>query len=290
MLSAMVESTFQLAAGIGPRRERDLWRAGITRWRDLPKEIPRSTWARSLPAATAVKLRAAIGEAAAALARRDADALASLLPTAEHWRLFAAFGDGAAYLDIETGDDDVAFAGISAIGILDREGPTLMLGGRDLSRFVERARSWSMLVTFNGLSYDVPILRRAFPEWQPPICHVDLRHVLSRLGHDGGLKSIERNLSPLSLRRPEHLDGMDGFDAVWLWRRGKDGDRDALRRFAEYNLYDAINLRSLMAHAYNAMVARETNQAPSLATATRALDVPGRGEVLYDVSKLLLSL
>jgi uncharacterized protein YprB with RNaseH-like and TPR domain len=210
-----------------------------------------------------------------------------LLPTGEHWRLFSAFADGAAYLDIETGDDVVGYEGISAIGILDRQGPALLLAGRDLDRFVERARGWSMLVTFNGLSFDVPILRRAFPEWQPPRCHVDLRHVLARLGHAGGLKAIERRRG---LARPDHLARLDGWEACTLYRRGREGDREALRRFAEYNLYDVISLGPLMAWAYNAMVEAETEELPAVRAAWKEVRVPERGDVLYDVSKILMRL
>lgn len=275
----MVESTFQLARGFGPKRERRLWHEGIARWSDL----------RASDGADAT-LRAAVDEAAAAYAARDAGRLARLVPAREQWRLFNAFSDGAAYLDIETSDDVVGYGGISAIGFLDRRGPRLLLAGRDLDDFVDAARGWSMLVTFNGASFDVPILRRAFPDWTPPACHVDLRHVLARLGHSGGLKAIERRLSPLGLARPAHLAGLDGFDAGWLFRRGRDGDREALCRFAEYNLYDAINLRTLMAFAYNAMLEGETATAPAVRAAARTVDVPGRGDVLYDVSKILLSL
>ncbi|MDB4970167.1 MAG: hypothetical protein JWN44_5856 [Myxococcales bacterium] len=279
----MVESTFQLARGIGPVRERQLWQSGITRWDEFPPspEVAVSTKADRT-------LRAAIAEATDALACRDADRLAALLPSGEHWRLFDAFGDDAAYLDIETSDDVVGHAGISAIGILDRHGPQLFLAGRDLARFPEATRDWSMLVTFNGLSFDVPILRRAFPEWEPPGCHVDLRHVLARLGHSGGLKAIERSLSTLNLARPAHLSGLGGWDAGWLYRRGRDGDRQALRRFAEYNLYDAVNLRTLMAYAYNALVESKSAESPALRAPCVA--VPGRGDVLYDVSKILLAL
>ena len=276
----MLESTFQLAPGIGPVREQRLWRAGITCWGDL---VPSRRV--SLPARAYRALRDAVTEAGDALARRDADQLAALLPSGEHWRLLPAFGDDAGYLDIETGDDAVAFEGISAIGLYDRRGPRLFLGGRDLDQFPAVARGYSMLVTFNGLSFDLPILRRAFPEWRPPVCHLDLRHVLARAGWAGGLKSIERELG---LRRPDHLDGVGGWDAVWMWRRGREGDRAALRLFAEYNLYDVINLRTLVAVAYNALV--DAVDEPAVREAAPRLAVPGRGDVLYDVSKILLAL
>ena len=281
----MLQSTFQLVPGVGPARERRLWCSGVAAWSDLAarSEPVLSSRADSL-------LRAAVRDAAAALGRRDVERLAAAFPTAEHWRLFGAFGDDAAYLDIETGDDVWGREGISAIGFLDRDGPRLLLAGRDLHLFPELARKWSLLVTFNGLSFDVPILRRAFPDWTPPACHVDLRHLLASLGHRGGLKRIESEISALHLARPPHLAGIDGWDACNLFRRGRDGDRNALRLFAEYNLYDVINLRTLMGYAYNARAAVEIGRAPELRARVRVLTVPSRGDVLYDVSKILLGL
>ncbi len=280
----MISASFQLVAGVGAVRERRLWAAGAVRWGAYRRELVR------LSEGVHVELSAAIAEAGAAYAARDVDRLAALLPQGEHWRLFQEFGADAAYLDIETGDDVVGCAGISAIGVLDGRGPRLLLAGRDLEHFPELARDWSMLVTFNGLAFDVPILRRAFPEWRPPVAHVDLRHVLGRLGHHGKLKQLELRLSALHLARPDHLDGLGGWDACRLFRSGRQGDRDALRRFAEYNLYDVINLRTLMAYAYNGLVDQLVLRAPALRAAAPHVRVPGRGDVLYDVSKILLAL
>jgi len=272
----MLQSTFQLGPGLGPAREKALWTRGIALWADY--------------GASDDVLRAAIDAASEAFVARDIDRLAALLPSGEHWRLFDAFGTDAAYLDIETSDDVVGFAGISAIGVLDREGPHLLLAGRDLGRFPELTRDWSMLVTFNGLAFDVPILRRAFPDWQPPGAHVDLRHVLGRLGQRGTLKQLEERLPALHLERPEHLRALNGWGASGLFHRGRDGDREAMRRFAEYNLYDAIGLRTLMAFAYNGHVEALAARSPVLRQTARQVEVPGRGDVLYDVSKILLSL
>ncbi|HEY4186643.1 MAG TPA: ribonuclease H-like domain-containing protein [Polyangia bacterium] len=283
----MLESTFQLVPGLGPVRERRMWSAGVTCWRDVEEAtLPSPVLSRG----KVTPLRAAVADAAAALDRGDVDRLAAALPIAERWRLFASFGDDAAYLDIETSDDVWGQQYISAIGFLDRDGPHLLLAGRDLQRFPALARDWRMLVTFNGSSFDVPILRRAFPDWTPPPCHIDLRHVLARLGHHGGLKRIEREIAALNLARPAHLREITGWAACELFRRGRDGDKRALRLFAEYNLYDVVNLRTLMAYAYNAHAAAEIARAPGLAARVSVLPVPGRGDVLYDVSKILLAL
>jgi uncharacterized protein YprB with RNaseH-like and TPR domain len=286
----VLESTFQLDGAVGPAREKKLWQAGVASWDELaPSLLP-----ASLPASVEKKLRAALEVAARARDAGDADRLASLIPSREHWRLFQAFADDAVYLDIETSDDVVGFAGISAIGICDRQGPRLFLPFADSSSRVQPLQAFpeavdgKLLVTFNGLSFDLPILRRAFPEWTPPVCHIDLRHLFPRLGLEGGLKTLERRLVMLGLRRPPHLDGMGGWDAGSLYRRGRDGDRQALGRFAEYNLYDAINLRTLMAYAFNQLV--EAEMPPAVRERVPTLPIPSRGDVLYDVSKILVEL
>lgn len=291
----MLQSTFQLGPKLGPAREKALWTCGIARWEDYwgspdatATPAPRAPGSGRPPAFDPV-LRAAIDEAAAAFAARDLERLAILLPSGEHWRLFGELGADAAYLDIETSDDVVGYEGISAIGVHDRQGLHLFLADRDLHRFPEVARGWSMLVTFNGLSFDEPILRRAFPDWRPPAIHVDLRHVLGRLGHRGTLKQLEERLG-LHLARPEHLRALNASGASALFRRGRDGDREALRRFAEYNLYDAIGLRTLMAFAYNGRLEALAARSSALREVTRPVEVPGRGDVIYDVSKILLAL
>jgi uncharacterized protein len=265
-----------------------LWSAGVTCWSDFEGAAAESTSVVS--ARLGPQLRAAVKDAVLALEQDDLDRLAQALPASEQWRLFETFGADAAYLDIETGDDVWGRESISAIGFLDRSGPRLLLAGRDLHLFSELARSWRLLVTFNGLSFDVPILRRAFPDWTPPPCHIDLRHLLARLGHHGGLKNIENEIVALNLTRPWHLRRIDGWAACGLFRRGREGDRDALRLFAEYNLYDVINLRTLMAYGYNAQTTAEIARVPCLRARVPALPVPGRGDVLYDVSKILLAL
>ena len=135
-------------------------------------------------------------------------------------------------------------------------------------------------VNYNGLSFDVPVLRRAFRGWRPPAAHVDLRHVWARLGHRGGLKLLERETG---VGRPVHLDGLGGRDAVRLWRAHQAGDPAALRVFAEYNLLDAVNLRTLMDLAYNRMIER-------LRLPATPVQVQERGDVRYGVTKILLAL
>ncbi|HEX9244443.1 MAG TPA: ribonuclease H-like domain-containing protein [Anaeromyxobacter sp.] len=266
----MIRSSFRLAPGVGPFLESRLWDAGVRRWEDLPEEAP-----PAISAAVHARLRVAVARARAALEAGDAEALATMLPRNERWRLYGVFGRDAAFLDVETDGEE-----LTAIGFLDGRGPQILLAGRDLERFPEEARGWKLLVTFNGLSFDVPVLRRAFRGWRPPRAHVDLRHLWSRLGHQGGLKLLE---TVTGVGRPPHLAGLSGREAVRLWRAHRDGDAAALRLFAEYNLLDAVNLRALMDLGYNRMIER-------LRLPAAPVPVQERGDVAYDVTKLVLSL
>src|SRR4051812_19706970 len=147
----MLQSTFQLVPGLGPVRERRLWCSGVAAWSDLA--------ARSRPVLNSradALLRAAVQDATEALRRRDVDLLAAALPSAEHWRLFDAFGDDAAYLDIETGDDVWGRESISAIGFLDRNGPRLLLAGRGLPPLSGPAPGRGLLGAVNRLSVRFP--------------------------------------------------------------------------------------------------------------------------------------
>jgi len=289
--AVVLASTFQLTPGFGPRREQRLWGQGIACWATC------STRPMALPARVtgAAALRGAAAVAQDALARGDADRLAHMLPSGEHWRMFADFADGAAYLDIETGDDRRGVGrGISAIGLFDRDGPRILLAGRDLHLFPQIARGLRDAGDVsNGLSFDVPILCRAFPDWKPPACHVDLRHVLARVGTRAGSRRIEREcaLEKLRLARPPHLARLDGWDAARLWRLGcgPRGDKQALRLFAEYNLHDCHPLadadRVRVQHAGRASggARRARARAPGAGAHARAT-------CCNDVSKVLLRL
>lgn len=265
----MLRRTFQLTPGIGPWRERQLWSQGVADWDDLEA---RGGAGSRLDA----RLLDAVARARAALARGDAGFLAAMMPARERWRLFPAFADDAAFLDIETDGGDT----VTAVAVLDRNGPRVFLRDRDLDAFPDATGAWKVLVTYNGLSFDVPVLRRAFPGWNPPGAHVDLRHLWARLGHRGGLKLLEEEQG---IGRPPHLAGLGGWDAVLLWRRHLEGDRAALRLLVEYNLHDAVNLQALAALGYNRIVER-------LGLPAAPIPVARRGDWLYDMSRQLLAL
>ena len=258
----MITASFRHIAGIGPLRERQLWLSGISQWSEIPET------GDVLSPRLDDRLRAGAARSAEKLAEGDLDFFARALPQTEHWRLLPQVLEEAAFLDIEAAGDKV-----TVVGFLDRHG--LLSLSRDLDEFVERSRSWRALVTFNGTAFDLPILRRVLPGWEPPLVHVDLRHVYQRLGERGGLKQLEPRAG---FFRPPHLATLSGADAVALWHAQKNGDRDALRRVVEYNLYDVFHLKPLAELGYNRLLRRTGMPA-------EPLPVTDRGAMLYDVSK-----
>ena len=255
----MITATFRHLGGIGPMRERQLWRSGVRSWNDLPAgEI--------LSPRLDGKLRAGVAHSAERLAAGDLAFFGGALPQTEHWRLLPQVQGGAAYLDIEA-----AYERITVIGVLDRDG----LVSLSPDRFLARAHGWTALVTFNGAAFDLPILRRVFPGWEPPAVHIDLKQVYQRLHEKGGLKQLEPRAG---FFRPPHISALTGADAVALWEMKQRGDPAALRRLVEYNLYDVFHLKPLAELGYNRLLKRTGMPAPEL-------PVTDRGAMLYDVSK-----
>lgn len=267
----MIRSTFRLVPGVGPWAEGQVWKAGIRTWADLPPPP-----GRILSAGVDGRLREAVARASALLAAGDADGLATMVPRNERWRLFAAFAGDAAFLDVETDGTET----VTVIGLLDARGPRVLLAGRDLDDFPELAAGWKLLVTYNGLAFDVPVLRRRFPGWRPPLAHVDLRHLWHRLGHRGGLKVLE---AAQGIVRPPHVAGLDGRAAIGLWQRHLEGDVDATRLLVEYNLRDAVNLRPLAERGYNRLVERLGAPAPLVRESLY-------GDVAYDVTRIVMGI
>jgi uncharacterized protein YprB with RNaseH-like and TPR domain len=271
----VIDRTFQLVSGIGPWREKDLWARGIRTWSDFPSDSDSAAVSNKVDTAA----RAAIAQAQQALADRDLAALGRLLPSREHWRCYSAFADQAVFFDIETDGRDSQRP--TVVSLFHAQGLQVFIEGRNMDALPEALAQWPLWVTFNGTCYDVPILRGVHPSLQAPALHIDLRFVSRRLGFGGGLKQLEDDLG---LSRPLHLRGTNGADAVVLWRAYQaTGDVEALRYLVEYNLYDAFQLRGVIDRLYNQFADR-------LACDITPLVPFERGEILYDVSRLLLEL
>lgn len=246
----MIDRTFLVLPGIGPKKERQLWKHGVHDWNSYLD-------ADHLPGVTAKTRdghRGLVDTLIDAHRRRDLARLAHLFPNREHWRFYAQTAPRAGYLDIETTGTDPRST-VTVVGVWDpAAGVTHQLvQGTNLDHDTLAAclARFDILVTFNGTGFDIPVLRNHFPHAVPHIPHLDLRGALARLGFKGGLKRIE---VALGIQRPDEVRGVDGYEAVLLWRRYlMRGDREALQRLVDYNREDVINLEPLARFACAAL-------------------------------------
>ncbi|MCI4334373.1 MAG: ribonuclease H-like domain-containing protein [Thermoplasmata archaeon] len=263
----MLRSTFQHLHGVGPWTEAEFWRAGLSSWEEFERRRTidgvsaerKSRWDREL----------ALG--AEALARRSAGFFAERLPPAEHWRLYPEFRRETAFLDIETTSLS-PYEGIVTVVAVHGGGATRsFIAGDTLEELPAYLRRFPVLATFNGIFFDVPFLRVAFPHWVPPPAHIDLRFVLRRLGYTGGLKRIEQQLQ---IGDRVGVEGIHGLDAVRLWQEFRRGKSASLELLVDYNRADTVNLEPLLEFAVTELTRRlqplvrreplETFAAPSL--------------------------
>ena len=193
------------------------------------------------------------------------------LPVNRHWRIFPEFRESVAYVDIETTGLDMQESEITTIALYDGESVRCYVNGRNLDDFIRDIQSFSVLVTYNGKTFDVPFIERFFGT-RLDHAHIDLRYVLKSLGYSGGLKRCEQ---ALGIDRHE-LEGVDGWFAVLLWFDYLNGGNEkALETLLAYNIEDVVNLEQLCVAAYN-MKIQETPFADS-----DLLPLPLRPEVHF---------
>ena len=238
----MLRYTFQHIPGLGERRERALWHRGIRTWDDLLAAPQRS----GLPATVLREARAIIELSQEALRQGNIYFFAQLLPVREHWRLYGDFREMTAYLDVETGPLGNGRQGITVIGLFDGREFRSFVRGANLDAFEHYLRRYDLLVTFNGKTFDLPLIERdlGIPIYQ---AQIDMKLFLHYLGYRGGLKRIERQWGII---REDAIAGLTGFDAVLLWVRYRRGDPEALERLIAYNRADVVNLEILLTRGY----------------------------------------
>ena len=241
----MIRNTFVLLNGIGPCRERSLWSRGVLSWKEFLDEnrIPGISDGRKN------QMDCRLLEANERLRARDSEYFADNIPRKELWRCLSDFGESVAFLDIET--TGISFhSPITVVGVFDGRRIHSLVRGQNLTRanLQGMLSGASMIVTFNGSSFDMPMIEAQFPGAVPGVPHVDLKHALRRLGYAGGLKNIERELG---IERDRRVEYMTGEDAVYLWRLWeRKGKKNALDLLVEYNAEDCRNLKTLASFAY----------------------------------------
>lgn len=233
----MIRKTFCHTQGISQDTEEMLWENGIVSWDDFLEQF---NYISCLPQSKLEKIRTEVLFSKDYLDKGDLNYFKERLPSKEHYRL-ARYGK-IAFVDIETTGLSKYTDDITLIGIYDGQNPHIYINGQNLEEAKEKLKEFDIVVTFNGKLFDMPFIEHKFKE-KYNILHLDLRFMLKELGLAGGLKNIERICG---ICRDEDVASVDGFEAVRLWRRYQNGDKDALRLLLKYNEQDIVNLKYLL--------------------------------------------
>jgi uncharacterized protein YprB with RNaseH-like and TPR domain len=241
----VIRRTFQILPSIGTGKERKLWINGIKDWDDFRGMGKVAGISRERKEAMDHHL----DRAEQFLERGRTDFFCKLLPTVEHWRLYDRFRRETAFLDIET-DGRSPYSTVTVVGIY-RDGRSVTLVRNqdlDTASLTRALDGIKLLVTFNGSSFDLPILSYHFPLAVPRVPHFDLRHACRRVGLPGGLKSVEKQMG---ISRAREVEFVTGEEAVYLWRVWeRSGRSNALKLLKRYNEEDTVNLRPIAEHTY----------------------------------------
>ncbi len=235
----MLTQTFCCFDGISASGERRLWSQACLEWRDLlvlePAALSRGKLAR---------VREQIAQAEVALSAGCLDYFLNRLSNPDKVRVLPHVLEAAGFLDIETSGLG-ADAEVTTVALVCGGRPRIYIRGRNLDNLLRDLADVRLLVTYNGSSFDLPRLRKAF-RIDLAVPHLDLRYVLEALGYRGGLKRCEHQLG---VRRDG--EALTGADAVVLWESYQAGDEEALETLVRYNLQDAVSLQVLAVKAYN---------------------------------------
>lgn len=247
----MLTSSFVLLKGIGQSSERRLWQEGILNWDAF-------LHASTLPGISSSRKEWYDAELAVAQARLDAgDApfFGTCLKSREHWRLFETFRQRTLYLDIETTGMSAREGHVTVVGLYRNGVMTSLVRGETLTedRLHAELEQTDLFITFFGSGFDIPYLQTKFPRLNFKKPHFDLCFAARRLGLQGGLKHIERELQ---IERETDVVGLDGWEAVRLWHQWTSGSEAARDLLLRYNAADTKNLKPLASLLYDQMIGR----------------------------------
>lgn len=238
----MLRHTFIHAKGIGTGTERKLWSGGIINWEIFLENVD----SINIPKSKKNCIEEEINNSKTELNNSNHFYFKNRVPNNEHWRLYSEFKNNCAFLDIETtglGNYDK----ITVIGLYNGRETKTYIYNKNLEDIKNELKKYAMIVTFNGTCFDIPFIRRIFPDVNFNQIHLDLRYFLRRLGLSGGLKVIE---GKMDIKRCDETAGLSGWDAVRLWKKYERGDKNALDTLVKYNNEDIVNLKTILDTAY----------------------------------------
>jgi len=236
----MIQNSFIFLEGVGNTLEKNLWEQNITSWTSFinSKNIKGISKKRKL------YYDRQLMHAQHSLNTYNTRHFLDLLPQSEMWRLYSFFKDEAVFLDLETTGVN-NYDQITVVGLYDGLNTKTMIKGinLDFNNLKQELKHYKLIITFNGSTFDIPFIKKRYPELLPDIPNFDLRVACQRVGLTGGLKQIEKQLG---IERNNIIERLCNGDPLTLWRMAKaSGDDYYLKLLVEYNEEDCYNLKKI---------------------------------------------
>ncbi|MDR1309436.1 MAG: ribonuclease H-like domain-containing protein [Deltaproteobacteria bacterium] len=234
----MLSRTFMHIPGVSSAKEKKLWGLGIL---DHDRLL-----ASGLVADPTSQPDWHV-ETKLALKRHDHGYFTSRLPPSEHYRLALDYPTETAFLDIETTGMNKTYDHVTVIGWSMGGAFDVMVHGRDdPGKFIADMARAKAMVTFNGRTFDVPVIARTYPGISLPRAHADLRYLCKKVDLSGGQKAVE---AQIGLERQQGKGS--GEQAVILWHAFKRGRsleirKAALRDLIVYNHADVEGMKPIL--------------------------------------------
>lgn len=239
VLIHVITEALQHCRGVGPVRLAQLQDSGVQSWHDAvrcPEQVP------------AAMRAAVLEESERSLQALEADDIRYFVDhfaPRDRWRILSGYIDRCAFFDIETTgleyDDTITTIACWHDGQLHT-----FVEHENLDDFLDLLDEISLLVSFNGSTFDVPRVLDGFHIPSLPCPHLDLRWPCYYKGLAGGLKLVT---SSLGIDRPVDLQDADGDLAVRLWSQWSlQKNTDAREQLIRYCAADVLLLRPLAEH------------------------------------------
>ena len=242
----MLISTFSHIKGVGPKKEQNLWREGITTWYKHPGNQKNLLSELGLPR-PAIPLSSSIR----AFQLGDMDFFARHLPSSLHYRVALSFPEETLFLDIETTGLSVYYDIITLVGWSVGNTYNVFINGQDESELRTALASAKTVVTFNGKMFDIKFIKKNWPDMVVPPIHVDLRYLSKKVGLSGGQKAIEKTIG---YKRNKKVENMLGESAPILWHKYRRGDKKALKTLINYNHEDIEGMKSIFDYCVSKII------------------------------------
>jgi len=251
----MLSCTFQHLKGIATKKEHNLWRNGITSWKDL--EILQNKQGYLFKEFANPSKYMPLHLAQEAIEEENTEFFAKKLPRKEYYRIALTFPEKTMFLDIETTGLSKFYDTITIVGWSMGQKYDVFIKGHKYESFREAMLQAKAIVTFNGSLFDIPFILQHFADITIPLCHIDLRFLAKRVGLSGGQKVIE---NIIGVKRPEDLSSLKSKDAPGLWYKYLWGETPALKKLIAYNHADIEGMKVIFDYVVKRIL--KENQAP----------------------------